>query len=184
MSGSSVMVTRATLRKSWSNLRESKTYLPHRRDLPGMTNKFIILSVEMVHKLLPMPKPIKLCTLNRNGLVYVNYMSIKLFQKTHWAPNLSLSSTWNSSFCFLSLSLTSPMRQSFGSTRFHDANTGRKVRIWPTDSHTVAPVNLVTYFLTTGVQSSKWTELKFRWVRWRRKSSSGAWGNLEEERTW
>ena len=54
-----------------------------------MTNKFIILSVEMVHKFLPVPKPIKLCTLNRNGLVYVNYMSIKLFQKTHWAPTLS-----------------------------------------------------------------------------------------------
>lgn len=46
-----------------------------------MTNKFIILSVEMVHKFLHMPKLIKLCTLYIDGLVYVNHMPTNLLKK-------------------------------------------------------------------------------------------------------
>lgn len=72
------LIRKVTLLRNWSNLRESKTHLPHRRKLLGMTEKFIILSVAMVHKCLPRPKPIKLYTLNTGGLLCVNYISIKL----------------------------------------------------------------------------------------------------------
>lgn len=45
-----------------------------------MTNTFIIFSVVIVHEFLHLPKPIKLCTLNRGGLMCVNNRSIKLLK--------------------------------------------------------------------------------------------------------
>lgn len=89
------MLTRATfyLVEELIQFKGIKTHLPHRRNLLGMTNTFIILSVVIVHEFLHLPKPIKLCTLSRDGLICVNNRSIKLLKKPHWVPNISLSST-------------------------------------------------------------------------------------------
>lgn len=127
----------------------------------------------MVHGCLHMPKSIRLYTLTTGRLLSVNYISIKLFKKAHWAPNMSLSSAWNSSFCFLSLSLTSSIRQAFGSIRFYEVNATRKVKVQPTDSHTLVSIKSIYWLFSnwgselkrdrTGVQMRQRKREKWFW---------------------